>query len=242
MNKFKKKTRSKMIAASIAILSSAAVVSTGFAAWVISGGDTKEVGGTIEADEVSSKAHTLSAITFQEDNNKISFGAPKDKDTIPQSNSYHWLQNNAATENLIASATFTVSNVETTPTDDLKTLFDADGCKFEETTTNKVYVDTSDAVNKHYVGAFPTWNLNQQYTDQTTAPGVYLKLGELKNNTLTVTLKVVFAWGTAFKSQNPFVYYNAQKKTSSLESEAETALTAIKGLNGATFKVTVATK
>lgn len=238
MNKFKKKTRSKMIAASIAILSSAAVVSTGFAAWVISGGDTKEVGGTIEADEVSSKAHTLSVIAFDESTNKISFGAPKNKDKI--TNSYNWLKNNEANENLIASATFTVSNVDTKP-DNLKTLFDEEECKFEETTATKVYVETSDAVKNNYVGAFPTWNLDQQYTNQ-TAPGVYLQLGELKQTTLTVTLKVVFAWGTAFTSKNPFVYYNAQKKTSSLESEASTALTAIRALNNATFKVTVATK
>lgn len=237
MNKFKKKTRSKMIAASIAILSSAAVVSTGFAAWVISGGDTNEVGGTIEADEVSSKAHTLSTITFQKDNDKISFGAPKDKDTI--SKPYNWLQNNAANENLIASATFTVSNVDEKPTD-LTTLFSADDCKFEETTSPKLYVETSDAVKNGYVGAFPEWKLNQQYTNQTD-PGVYLQLGELQKNTLTVTLKIVFAWGTAFTSQNPFVYYNAQKKTPSLESEAKTALTAIRALNDATFKVTVAT-
>ena len=237
MNKFKKKTRSKMIAASIAILSSAAVVSTGFAAWVISGGDTKEVGGTIEADEVSSKAHTLSDITFQGDSNKISFGAPKDKETISKSNSYDWLQNNATNENLIASATFTVSNVDEIPTD-LHTLFSADDCKFEETTSTKVYAD---AVKNNYVGAFPTWNLDQQYIDQTD-PGVYLQLGELQQTTLTVTLKVVFAWGSAFESQNPFVYFNAQKKTSSLESKAITALTAIRKLNSATFKVTVATK
>lgn len=240
MNKFKKKTRSKVIAASIAILSSAAVVSTGFAAWVISGGDSKEVGGIIEADEVSSKAHTLSAIKFDTKADKISFGAPKDKDTISESNSYNWLQNNAANENLIASATFTVSNVDKKPTD-LTTLFDTADCKFEETTATKVYVETSDAVKKGYVGAFPTWKLDQQYTDQTT-PGVYLQLGELKESTLTVTLKVVFAWGSAFGSKNPFIFFNGQKKTSSLESEASTALTAIRELNNATFKVTVATK
>ncbi len=238
MNKFKKKTRSKMIAASIAILSSAAVVSTGFAAWVISGGDTELANGTIEAGEVSSKAHTLSAITFQEHSNKISFGAPKNKNDLSKPDD--WLQNNAANENLIASATFTVSNVDEKPTD-LTTLFNADDCKFEETTATKVYVKTSNAVKNGYVGAFPTWKLDQQYTDQ-TAPGVYLQLGELKEKTLSVTLKVVFAWGSTFNSQNPFVFFNAQKKTSSLESQASTALTAIRELDNATFKVTVATK
>lgn len=61
MNKFKKKTRSKMIAASIAILSSAAVVSTGFAAWVISGGEeVVKTDGTITADEISNEVHTIS--------------------------------------------------------------------------------------------------------------------------------------------------------------------------------------
>lgn len=239
MSKFKKKTRSKMIAASIAILSSAAVVSTGFAAWVISGGDSQEVPGTIEADEVSSKAHTLSTINFDTNANIISFGAPKDKETISKSNSYDWLQNNATNENLIASATFTVSNVDTMP-DNLKTLFDEKECKFVETKDPNVYVG-SDAVNNNYVGAFPDWNLDQPYTNQ-TAPGVYLQLGKLEQTTLTVTLKVVFAWGSAFKSQNPFVYFNAQKKTPSLESEAKTALTAIRKLNTATFKVIVATK
>ena len=63
MNKFKKKTRSKMIAASIAILSSAAVVSTGFAAWVISGGDSENVSGTIKADAVSNQNHLIDNLT-----------------------------------------------------------------------------------------------------------------------------------------------------------------------------------
>lgn len=87
MNKFKKKTRSKMIAASIAILSSAAVVSTGFAAWVISGGDAQETTGTIKADTVSNSYHTIKL--GEANKTEINFGAPAEDDTVTNP----WLKN-----------------------------------------------------------------------------------------------------------------------------------------------------
>ena len=100
MNKFKKKTRSKMIAASIAILSSAAVVSTGFAAWVISGGESKTAQGTITADDVSSSLHTILDLTASQ---TITYGGltSTNKDgTISRDNV--WLKNEGQ-ETLLAA-------------------------------------------------------------------------------------------------------------------------------------------
>lgn len=252
MNKFKKKTRSKMIAASIAILSSAAVVSTGFAAWIISGGDSKEAGGNITADTVINSIHTVTLDGVNDGN--VFFGAP-----IEMTNSSAWLQNNNKDkkEDLTATFGFTVAGLEkdvkgTKPSD----LFDSTKFKLEETTTgddaSKKY-STYAAADKNYLVALtsPSFVFSTKTAYDTAAekkPGIYLVPGDYTDGsgdnrgTQHFTVTIQFGWGSAFNGENPYNYYNTptMAASSSARSEALTALSALKSIE-ASFKLTIAT-
>lgn len=240
MNKFKKKTRSKVIAASIAILSSAAVVSTGFAAWVISGGESKSVTGTITADAVTNSYHTIKGdITWGtgEKAGSIAFGAPATMD-----NTSAWLKNinNPLTEKLEAVATFTVENVNDKETDLIESVV------MEETDAEKAYEKISDTDEKAgYVCALPTYKKDS--TSMTDA-GIYLTASErnASDNTVTYTMTVKFAWGKYFTKDgaivNPYIFFNAKTKDSTNFSEATNVLNSIFKLNNVGFKITVTTK
>lgn len=242
MNKFKKKTRSKMIAASIAILSSAAVVSTGFAAWVISGGESKEVGGTITADAVTNSYHTIKGdITWGtgEKADSIAFGAPAE-----MKNTNAWLKNTnkPLTEKLEAVATFTVENVNEGETDLIESVV------MEETDTEKKYQAICDTTDKKYVCALPTYKTYKTDSISMVGAGIYLTAGgrNTVTKTVTYTMTVKFAWGSYFTKDgaivNPYIFFNAKEKNSSIISEATNVLNAIYGLNDIGFKITVTTK
>lgn len=240
MNKFKKKTRSKMIAASIAILSSAAVVSTGFAAWVISGGESKPVEGTITADAITNSYHSIRGnITWGtgEKAGSIAFGAPATMD-----NNNAWLKNinNPLTEKLEAVATFTVENVNDGETDLIESV------TMIETDTESKYAKISDAEGKNgYVCALPTY---KEGSTPTTDAGIYLEAGErnASDKTITYTMTVRFAWGKYFTkgdaTVNPYIFFNEKPKKSANFSEATKVLGAIYDLNTVGFKITVTTK
>ena len=83
MNKFKKSSKSKSLTLGIAILSSAAIVSTGFAAWVITGGAEASVSGTITADTVENHEHTIKFENDATNLGSIFFGAPTNPTGTP---------------------------------------------------------------------------------------------------------------------------------------------------------------
>ncbi|MDY6070263.1 MAG: hypothetical protein SPJ80_02365 [Bacilli bacterium] len=242
MNKFKKKTRSKMIAASIAILSSAAVVSTGFAAWVISGGDeVVKTDGTITADEISNQVHTISDLTFVGDNT-IYFGAPSN----PKSTTSSWLSNNSdKKEKLTVILSFTVSVHESTLPSP-KTLFEKIEVSEESqnsTTLNySTYAETEPG--KGYVKDFPTISLGDSYSETAgNTYGIYL----VKDGALDVTshtqkfkLTVIFGWGTTFGSDNPYYFYNGKVRDSANESDAMSKINDLHQMN-AQLKITIKT-
>lgn len=238
MNKFKKKTRSKMIAASIAILSSAAVVSTGFAAWVISGGDeVVKTDGTITADEISNQVHTISSLTFVGDNT-IYFGAP----SSPTSTASSWLSNNSdKKEKLTVNLSFTVSVHEST-LPSLKDLFEKIEVSEETQTDTKLNYLTYAASDKAYVAAFPTINLDGGYSETAgTTTGIYLvKDGELTKNIQKFKLTVIFGWGTGFGSQNPYYYYNGKARDYANESDAMSKIDDLHNMN-AKLKIKIKT-
>ena len=233
MNKFKKKNRSKMIAASIAILSSAAVVSTGFAAWVISGGDTKEATGTITADTVSDTSHTLSAVTW-DNGGKISFGAPENA-TGGKFLNY----SGEVKEQLVATGTFTVSNLATGWS--VGKLFDtADFGVKEVIPENGTAKYPSDGV---YVCALPTYKEGAVNTKQ---PGVYIEADAgttagTQAETGKFKLSVVFGWGSKTGNLNPFTYYEKKDNNATNRSEAKAVIDEVFKLNGCSFSITIKT-
>lgn len=244
MNKFKKKTRSKMIAASIAILSSAAVVSTGFAAWVISGGSEQPATGTITADTVSESYHT---ITLGGSNKTaINFAAPATDTTVKDP----WLTNGVmGTEKLLAEFDFTVANVkkdEDTP----KKLFSSISLSAGE---DKTYQAASDA---GLVSALPTsW---AKETFDANAPSYDSKTGTgseagiyLVNDSGTATdagaefgfkLYIQFTWGQNLNKKNPFYFYNDGTKTAKADgSSAKSNLDIVAAIQNVKFTLTIKT-
>lgn len=246
MNKFKKKTRSKMIAASIAILSSAAVVSTGFAAWVISGGDSKEASGSIKADAVTESYHT---IAFTSANTaKINFGAPKAGADITNP----WLTNDAAEkEELSAKFTFTVANVKTGE-DAYEKLFSSitlsvvDGAKYKEASDAKLVCAMPTWKKTAYDGEAPTYD--SKNAQDGSAAGIYLVKGPSTTTSegvslLTFTLSIQFTWGENFGYKNPSYYYNDGTKTASTNGkEAKTNLDKVAAIKDTKFNLTITTK
>ncbi len=247
MSKFKKKTRSKVIAASIAILSSAAVVSTGFAAWVISVGESKTAEGIIKADEVSSKLHTIQGLPEAQ---TINYGGLKttDKDkNITDANV--WLKNDVE-ESLLATFDFKVENVQSSEmaaTDIFKSITLTEGNSTDDTSYTSMATKGYVALLNSYTMSPITYTTGEPKLykdDHTSNTGMYLVKGEADTSTTTTMnfkLYIVFGWGTTFDSKNPWNYYNgfsnADKAT---KNSAETALDALHAMN-AELTVTIET-
>lgn len=242
MNKFKKKTRSKMIAASIAILSSAAVVSTGFAAWVISGGDSEEVSGTIKADAVSNENHLIDGLAAG--TQSIVFGGPQAEDItakkdslVPESS--RWLKNNENTESLTASWTFNVAGFDKAPADNGLSVFDI---TLKEGVATENHTTFAAAVAKEYVAKLPEWNKNIAAGPGTTS-GIYLVAGQYdsENKKIPYTLTVIFAWGSKFGGMNPYFFYNQIANPQTDKASANTYLSELANMS-ANFTLTIKTK
>ncbi len=242
MNKFKKSSKSKSLTFGIAILSSAAIVSTGFAAWVITGGAEVSISGTITADGVENNQHTIAFPGDVSTSNlgQIFYGRPNSVSTA------NWLSSNSTDpQNLTLSTTFTVANVNialTNDADSIGKIIDANKTVFEETTdsadASTKYATLADS-DKAYVAALPEVILGGTDTDSV---GVHITLnGEVANKTATFNLKIVFGWGSAFENKNPYEYYGGKAYTEALGTEATTRLEAIHKMN-ATFNLTLVTK
>lgn len=253
MNKYKRKSKTKTLAMGIGILSSAAVVSTGFAAWIIAGGDTVTGTGTIQADTVTNNEHI---IDFPDGKTlgSVFFGAPENATN-------GWLKNDGTSkEKLTIETTFTVTNVSNftangsqTETDYLKSIFATSGegtvCSFAEnsaSSTDKISYAT--AKEKGYVGDVPTFKWGE--TDKTSV-GVYVNFKDMSSTDGKLgifDLKIVFGWGTHFNNENPFVFYNKKdRKTKVSESsdltyskDAENSLGELSKI-GSTFTLTLVT-
>lgn len=254
MNKFKKSSKSKSLTLGIAILSSAAIVSTGFAAWVISGGAEASVSGTIEADTVINREHTIAFASGVDQSNlgKIFFGTPK---TNPTGIAGNWLGTEGKEkENLSISTTFTVANVAEdlkNTEDSIKNIIDVESAtnktRFEETTTTGAETKYSTLAGKNYLADLPAIKLG----GDGTSVGVHITFASKDDasKTATFNLKIVFGWGSYFGNDGPYVFYNNKDKNgfvsgtsgTTWKQDAETKLDEISKMK-ANFKLTLVTK
>lgn len=246
MNKFKKKTRSKMIAASIAILSSAAVVSTGFAAWVISGGEEQHVSGNITADSVSNNFHEIVFATEGNDA-KVFFGGPSQDEQ--KKNASAWLKttDGSEVEDLEAEFTFTVSGLTSAETDP-SNLFKS--IKLEENTeasaaAEKKFSTYAETNGKKYLADLPKYDVVSKKafdTGKPTSVGICLQSkNDFASGKQTFVVSIRFGWGTAFEGNNPFTYYNDLPKNTTNISLANDTLGELHKID-ASFQLTVETK
>lgn len=212
----------------LCLLAALALVSVGFASWVISADATGDATGNITVDTVSD--HRLSVQA--EVNTSFVFGKYHGETTPTHS----WLSNNGD-QNEVLTATIKVTLTKTasnTATDwyqnltiegllegvdlsDGKDIFD-----LTYGTDNKTFIQHV-ASNEFKYGAF--------------------KLDETDHTKATGTVTVSINWGTLFNGQNPYLYYNNQAYTEALGDEALKVLGDFhEKLDNAQFKVTLTVK
>lgn len=221
----KKKTLGLLLAG----VAAASMIGTGFAAWIITASAEKVEEGQFIVDTVSEKTVTITP-SFASDEDTIRFLAPS------TGASTGWLTNdNIATEKLAVTLNVAYAFNTGAAASDFKVKYDID------------YSSVQAAINAGYITA-PTLTLNDAaYTDAT----VQALSGA--SEALTIT----FEWGSAFGGVNPYDFYNdnfdyGDKVTltegvpakddngdTTIEAVAKEALTALSGINAATFNITI---
>lgn len=222
------RNKRKGILMASAILGSAAIVSTGFAAWVITVNESDEAIGQIQVEEVRDETITLKAANLSTP--AVKFGAAAD--TVP--NSKGWLKPEGGQE--ILDVVITV-NVEK----------GADKCKTFEATVSECDANGNALqLEEGQVGPYAA-AYAAGYVAALPTPVVSYTTGA---ETGTVTLN--FEWGSYFGDVNPTNFYN-QYDYNVVRADAKTlghtyaqdaasvlASNVFRALNGSYFKVTIA--
>ena len=202
------------------ILGGTALISVGFATWLITTTpDPLVLDGSIVVETVAEKniAFVKDDFTWTDtgdddgddtNDSKIIFGGK-------EAAAGAWLTNDANAEHLSTTLTIVVDNYE--ELDEVTATIEASNAtKWQE------------AVTANYVAAMPT-------LDSIPASS-FTKVGE--TTTGQANLTITFAWGSAFGGQNPIDYYAA--KGESFASEAKSRLEALyTSLNGLTYNLTL---
>ena len=215
------------------VFASLAILSTGFAAWVISGGDTNEEKiGDIIVDKVEDQRHIIQKVECVDTANKgnIIFGHPEDATATDE-----WLKNDNpdTVEKLVTVFKVTVLNAASAT---VSSIF-ADTCSVTAITNADNFAS---AVTKGYVSELPTVKFVSSATatdnaDNLAADG-------------SIFVRLEFKWGSKFTKEglganlNPYKYYNSFTATEKGD-EANTVLGEMNTmLTGVQFKLKLVTK
>ena len=203
------------------ILGSAAIVSTGFAAWVITINNSDSVTGQIDVETVEDETITLSAATISA---PIVFGAA-DKTLSDDLAPYSWLSARNGGCNLTATINVTVDAGANFCTGFAVTVeeINAQGTVIQDGPYAKAFA-------AGYVAALPEAQVS--YT------------ANASSGTVTLT----FEWGTYFEGLNPTDFYNKHDHsdiktgTTTYSQDAVNVIQSatFQNLNNAQFKVTIA--
>lgn len=259
----------KKIVYATMLMSTIALLSTGFAAWIINIGDSEQYDGSIAVDTVSNvsriigdfawegynpegshtrlssgtKAYSYSSPRFDESGNPvICYGGSVDGAGVSGDDFYNDHLNDAYGnnfyENLIVSATFTVTNVPNKETLDLS-VFDSIEFSLSDTSGTAF----ANAVTNGYISGLPKFDKeSNKFNNSDIESGSYgVKLEKIEsaeeisdeNSKYKITIK--FGWGEAFSYKNPYDYYNDNKGNEGFS--ADTLLTNLSGMENALDKV-----
>lgn len=217
-----------------------ALVSVGFAAWLITGNETTGASGDFETHDVTNEFFTAKV---ESNDATINFGK-KDSNPAVQK---PWFTFDSTVGEEDLEATFTVT-VTSEATGAVENVLNKNDITFTLTTKNNTY-DNLAADDKKYV-AYPTMTTTKGtvtsplYGDALNGEGKGLSITLTKDHftvdtektNATATVKVTFAWGDYFKKDgtvvNPYVYFNGlEGGNNQANREAATkVMTAIKGL------------
>lgn len=213
----------KLIVFGLAIFLSFGMISTGFAAWLISSATEKEANSPITVDKIVDESFELTIEQLAADgttwNGKtLSFDAVKGDTT---GRIQHQAESNEdAGEALTIDLSGTVTNIGALGTQ-------------PDTTTKAIKVEITlpetlvAAINANYLTASYTVGTDTNAIDvagktgdQTIAVWIAPTADATEANNGTYALTLTFAWGSAFRGENPSVYYD----TDYAESTTETPL------------------
>ena len=239
--------KSKLTISIASILSALVLVGVGFAAWVIINPNVnKDAAGNIQVEEVHDLSYSLNA----EMTGNIVFGAT----TVATTNK--WLTTKGGTqESLTATLQLTV-NYKENGWDVLPQKF---SFKIETTNDNdKVFNALRDATkiaDKVTSGKHILANPTIKYTkaNESTETTATLEMNSATTvdidraafvkddtaHTATLTVEIVFAWGSDLTGINPYEYYNAKEYSDTLAAEAAGVLKDLYQLKNVGYKVTV---
>lgn len=229
----------KMAVAGISLLGSIGVISTGFAGWIIAAAPVDNEGtGSITADgSVTSKSVTLLKDECKFDDPKIRYAPNKAK-----ADNNDWLTATVDAQNPVKLTTnytlkFKFAGVSTITVSKILIADVSDPAKYQPLLTSK-YVDELPALKS-------TIETNHSGIKATvTGKEVTVAANSISfpvaNSTteaeLSVNFEIHFGWGEKFEYQNPMDYYGGKDKAT-YAAEAKTAIEALDGLNGASFKL-----
>lgn len=233
------KRSTKVAILATALLVSVALLSVGFAAWVISTPQKQEATGNVHAQSASNESVIFSAVVDNEEG--IEFGKPSDAaiETWKQGNGNGksiWITNpNGNVESLSVNITLTFTSGT------LHTLTVADSYANAGTEEGWNY---DEAVSNGYISG-PTYKLvdadgtgitlSENGTFTIPDGGVEFKANEAAK---TIKITVTYAWGSVFGGRNPYFYYNEQGQTTDNSKAAEDALNNLYELLGSEYGTT----
>jgi flagellar basal body-associated protein FliL len=202
----------KTITLVIYMLVCISLVSVGFAAWVITGGDNTEATGNVTASTVTDKSLSVTDPEFEAGYQNINFGSPVGVD--PATTTTKWFQfDTADPENLVAKYSFTLSVGD-------------NNAKLSESLkqVKLTYTDSAvdDLISRNYVKApmFSAWwgtatEASPCVTPTAEAGFAAALLSALTTGTNAVTgssvkiyIKIEYDWGSVFNNLNPYEFFN----------------------------------
>lgn len=225
-----------------------ALVSVGFAAWLITGNDTSDTAtGNFVTYDVENDYFTVTVDPATGENGEIVFGKPASETTTPPLE-HDWFKFDAATEVEKLTATFTVTITPDVVFSSEHTVTKILNGASVQVTLNGLAANGTSTTAEKYAAAvengvidYPTLSCGSGNTNKATdmTAGAVIKLAagdftvaEADKKTATATVTVTFAWGT---HGNPYTYYNGLTNTQENRLAATNALNLVNALNGANY-------
>lgn len=209
----------------VCLLATLSLASVGFAAWVISAGDTEQLTGSILVETVSDEKLEIRNIKLDETvygqstDVQFVFGKPSSGST-----EYHWLKNDK-TEKLSILVSFKVYEIKGNEETELD----------ESALASKISLAATFATSSLVVADSNPEKVYAKVVNGT--PGISYD-DESKTFQFTIELQ----WGDFFGAlgTNPYTLYNASAYSESLANEARTKLTEMfEAMEGASYTVTI---
>lgn len=198
------RNKRKGILMASAILGSAAIVSTGFAAWVVTVNDSETITGNIEVDTVTDNTHLLSfdGVTTADDvsslDDEIFYGSSS-------TSTEGWLTNTSdVTQNLTASFTIYVTNYAS--------------CDLTVKLTTPTEFKSAAREGQRL------------FADPTIVVSDFTAVADSDTKSGKATVNITFGWGAYFGTNNPYDFYNAHDALDEIRTGVSYAKDAVETL------------